>query len=113
MTGSYPGHTDLPVRIEATASAGTVTSFAVVFPCTNREPSFPQATGYLNAVLVIIFSSGPIPAVTAQDMVELLREVRARVLTSRQAKCYARSSRRGGESYCRSACRRRRLPPLN
>jgi serine/threonine-protein kinase len=59
-TGSYPGHTDLPIRIEATASAGAVTSFAVVFPWTNREPPFPQATGYLNAVLVIIFSIGPI-----------------------------------------------------
>ena len=28
----------------------------VVFPWTNREPPFPQPTGYLNAVLVIIFS---------------------------------------------------------
>jgi serine/threonine-protein kinase len=59
-TGSYPGRTDLPVRVEATASAGAVTSFEVVFPWTNREPPFPQPTGYLNAVLVTIFSIGPI-----------------------------------------------------
>jgi serine/threonine-protein kinase len=59
-TGSYPGRTDLPIRVEATASAGAVTSFEVVFPWTNREPPFPQPTGHLNAVLVIIFSIGPI-----------------------------------------------------
>jgi predicted Ser/Thr protein kinase len=59
-TGSYPGRTDLPVRVEASAAAGTVTSFEVVFPWTNREPPFPQRTGYLNAVFVIIFSIGPI-----------------------------------------------------
>jgi hypothetical protein len=59
-TGSYPGRSDLPVRVEATASAGTVTSFEVVFPWTNREPPLPQPTSYANAVLVIIFSIGPI-----------------------------------------------------
>lgn len=59
-TGSYPGRRDLPVRVDATASAGTVTSFEVVFPWTNREPPLPQPTSYANAVLVIIFSIGPI-----------------------------------------------------
>jgi predicted Ser/Thr protein kinase len=59
-TGSYPESSDLPVHVEATASAGTVTSFEVVFPWTNREPPLPQPTSYANAVLVIIFSIGPI-----------------------------------------------------
>jgi hypothetical protein len=59
-TGSYPRRTDLPVRVEATASAGMVTSFEVVFPWTNREPPFPQRTSAANAVLVIIVSIGPI-----------------------------------------------------
>jgi hypothetical protein len=31
-----------------------------VFPWTNREPPFPQPTGYVNAALVVIFSIGPI-----------------------------------------------------
>jgi serine/threonine-protein kinase len=59
-TGSYPAPGDLPVRVEATAAAGMVTSFEVVFPWTNREPLFPQPTGYANVVLFIIFSIGPI-----------------------------------------------------
>jgi hypothetical protein len=59
-TGSYPGRSDLPVRVEATTSGGTVTSFEVMFPWTNREPPFPQPVSYLNAGLVIIFSIGPI-----------------------------------------------------
>jgi serine/threonine-protein kinase len=59
-TGSYPGPSDLPVRVEATASAGMVTSFEVVFPWTNREPLFAQPTRYTNVGLFIIFSIGPI-----------------------------------------------------
>ena len=59
-TGSYPGRTDLPVRVEATAAAGTVTSFEVLFPWTNREPPFAQLTNYTNALVVVIFAIGPL-----------------------------------------------------
>jgi hypothetical protein len=59
-TGSYPGRTGLPLRVDATASAGTVTSFEVVFPWTNREPPFTQPFSYVNAALVIFFAIGPI-----------------------------------------------------
>jgi Protein kinase domain len=59
-TGSYSGRADLPVNVLATASGGTVTSFEVVFPWTNRQPAFPQPTSRLNAVIVIIFAFGPI-----------------------------------------------------
>ena len=59
-TGAYPGGPDLPVRVEATAAAGRVTSFAVLFPWTNRQPPVPQRTSRVNAALVIIFAIGPI-----------------------------------------------------
>jgi predicted Ser/Thr protein kinase len=59
-TGSHPGKPDLPVRVEATAAAGTVNSFAVVLPWTNRQPPLPQPTNYANAALVLLFVGGPI-----------------------------------------------------
>jgi predicted Ser/Thr protein kinase len=59
-SGSYPGKPDLPVRVEATATAGTVSSFAIVLPWTNRQPPLPQPTNYPNAALVLLFIVGPI-----------------------------------------------------
>ncbi len=58
-SGSYPGRPDLPVRVEAVASAAGVTSFEVLFPWTAREPFFPQRTDYLSALLLIIVWIAP------------------------------------------------------
>jgi serine/threonine-protein kinase len=58
-TGSFPGRSDLPVRIEGGTTATTVTSFEVLFPWTNRDPMLPQRTDYRSALLLIIIWVAP------------------------------------------------------
>ena len=58
-TGSYPGRSDLPVRIEGAATAATVTAFEVRFPWTNRGPMLPERTDYRTAVLLVIIWVAP------------------------------------------------------
>ena len=52
-TGPYPGHPDLPVRVEAAARAGTTTSFEVLFPWTKREAMVAERTSYVIAAILI------------------------------------------------------------
>jgi serine/threonine-protein kinase len=58
-TGSYPGRSDLPVRVEGAARAATVTSFEVLFPWTNRDPMLPERTDYRTAMLLVIIWVAP------------------------------------------------------
>jgi len=58
-TGSFPGRSELPVRIDASATAATVSSFEVSFPWTHREPMLAQRTDYRSALLLMIIWVAP------------------------------------------------------
>jgi serine/threonine-protein kinase len=58
-TGSFPGRSDVPVRIEGSVTPAGVISFEVRFPWTSRDPMLPKGTNYLSALLLIIIWVAP------------------------------------------------------
>jgi serine/threonine-protein kinase len=57
--GSYPGRSELPVRVEGRAVAGTLTSFDVLFPWTNRDPWPRRRTDSPPAMLLLVIWMAP------------------------------------------------------